>query len=237
MNNQDSIAIDVLIAKLKKENPNIKSLESAIYARKSTKDESQVSLESQIASCRNYIKGDKRLHIAQIYSEDNISGYHIAPRKEFNKLLNDVRKGKIRVIVYYSVDREARNTMEGCLFDQECKKLGVLQLYSTQSFDDNANGRFIKTVVRANGQREVEEKSEKACDIMYNSLAKARRATGATCPFGYKVVENHYVLDEKEAPVVKLMFTLAASGLTTKQISNSLMEKGFLNRARKEIPQ
>ena len=87
-------AITDLIKKLHNKGVDLKTLPTAIYARKSTKDESQISLDSQIDTCQRCLEGEKRLKVVNIYREDKISGYHSENRKEFQKLLEELRKGQ-----------------------------------------------------------------------------------------------------------------------------------------------
>lgn len=233
MNSNDSLAIDGLIARLAKKGIQLDCLPAAIYARKSTKDETQISLESQIEYCHKYIGDDSRLRVIKTYSEDKISGYHIEGRKQFSALLEEVRKGKIRVIVYYALDRESRNIAEAINLDSELEKLGVLQIYATQSFENDANGRFVKSVIRADAQRQVEFVSERVLLAM-EKTAKSAKCTGGKCLYGYQVVDNRYVVNDKEKEAVKLMFDLACSGLTIPDISVRLAQKGYYTR--KNVP-
>lgn len=235
MNSNDSLAIDGLFARLAKKGTQLDCLPTAIYARKSTKDETQISLESQIEYCQKYIGDDSRLKIIKTYSEDKISGYHFEGRKQFAALIDEVRKGKIRVIVYYALDRESRNIAEAIKLDTELEQLGVLQIYATQSFQNDANGRFVKSVIRADAQRQVEFVSERVLLAM-EKTAKSAKSTGGRCLYGYKVEDNRYVVNDKEKEAVRLMFDLACSGLTIPDISVRLAQKGYYTRQNVPFP-
>jgi len=235
MNSNDSLAIDGLIARLSKKGIQLDCLPAAIYARKSTKDETQISLESQIDYCKKYIGDDSRLRIIKTYSEDKISGYHIEGRKQYSALLEEVRKGNIRVIIYYALDRESRNTAEAIALDSEMEKLGVLQIYATQSFTNDANGRFVKTVIRADAQRQVEFVSERVLLAM-EKTAKSTKSTGGKTLYGYKIVDNRYVVNDKEKEAVKLAFDLALAGNTISNISVRLAQQGYYTRQNTPFP-
>ena len=228
-------AITDLIKKLHNKGVDLKTLPTAIYARKSTKDESQISLDSQIDTCQRCLEGEKRLKVVNIYREDKISGYHSENRKEFQKLLEELRKGKIKVVVYYSVDRETRNELDGINLDNEFQELTALQIYATQYFGNNANDRFVKSIIRRDGQRVVESSSEKQRESFRN-VVKEERATGARPPHGYKVVAKHYAINEEEAPAVRMAFDLAIKGMSIPQIALELEKNGYLNREGRRFP-
>lgn len=230
MTNLDSTAIDKAIASLK-----VDKLKTAIYARKSTRDETKIALETQIIACEQYIASDSRLKLIKSYSEDNVSGYHTGHRKQFKELLEEVRKGNIDVIVAYSLDRISRNIVDGTTIDQEFEKLGVLLLYATQSFENTAMGNFQKNILRSTAQFEPEQTSEKT---LANQLEKAKLAqfNGGRILYGYKVVARKLVINEQEAKVVKMMFKEAASGSTIPDIVSNLTALGHLNRSNKPFP-
>ena len=235
MNSNDSLALDGLIARLAKKGIQLDCLPAAIYARKSTKDETQISIPSQIEFCKKYIGDDSRLKIVKVYSEDKASGYHFEGRKQITALLEEARKGNIRVIVYYTLDRESRNTGEAINLDEELEKAGVLQIYATQSFPNDANGRFVKTVIRADAQRQVEFVSERVLLAM-EKTAKSAKSTGGMTLYGYKVENNRYVINDKEKDAVKLMFELACAGLTIPEISVKLAASGYYTRKNTPFP-
>lgn len=235
MNSYDLFAIDGLIARLAKKGIQLDRIPTAIYARKSTKDETQISLESQIEYCKKYIAEDKRLNLVKTYSEDKVSGYHIEGRKQLNALLEDARKGNIRIIVYYALDRESRNIADAIKIDKELGELDVLQLYASQAFSNDANGRFVKSIIRADAQRQVEVVSERVLLAM-EKTAKSAKSTGGRCLYGYKVVNSKYEIDDKEKDAVKLAFDLACAGSTIPDISVKLARKGYFSKKNAPFP-
>ena len=52
---------------------------------------------------------------------------------------------------------------------------------------------------------------------------------GGTIPFGYKIEEQHFVIDPVTAPIVREVFTDYADGKTIKTIVNTLNAKGIRN--------
>ena len=91
MNSIDTLAIDKLLEKLNAEGMNLSSLPTAIYARKSTKDTSGVSIDTQIDTCKKFINDTTKLHLVEEYFEENVSGYHMDNRKQIKTLIDDIK--------------------------------------------------------------------------------------------------------------------------------------------------
>lgn len=235
MNNIETELISNLIDKINKGGSNIQTLSTAIYARKSTVDKSEVSIESQIDFCKKYIATDKRLNIVNIYSDEDKSGYFIDYRPGFQKLLEDVRSGKIKVVVCYSTSRLVRDTASGSLLDKEFRKLNVIDLYATQSFSDDSQGHFMKNIVRAFDQKAPEDTSESVIKSCF-SAAEQGKFLGGKVPFGYSIEKKVLIINESEAEIVREIFANAALGKTISEISDALDSKGYKNRVGKCFP-
>ena len=234
MNQMDAIAIDGLLASYKKQVKDAKTLPTAIYARKSTKDESQVSIQGQVECCTKLIENDARLNLYREYKEDNISGYHMDNRKELLELLDDVDKGLIKVVYTYALDRLSRNVADSIKIEERIKSAGAYILYATQSFEDNADGEFTKNIMRALAQRVPENTAEV---VMRSEIqnAKLLKSNGGVALFGYKVVNKVYVKNDDEADIVKKVFKLALTNISISEIAKEINKLGFRNRKGNEF--
>ena len=220
MTNTDSLAIERLISRLKKKGENAETLPTAIYARKSTKDESGVSLLSQIEACKKYISECDKLNVIKEYSEENVSGYRM-DRPGIQQLMDDISTGKIKVIVSYSLDRISRNVSDGIALDLFVEEFGAILIYATQDFANNADGNFCKNILRSLAQRQPEKTAETSIGAGLKK-AKFKEFTGGTPLYGYDVINKMYVINENEAQAVKKMFEDALCGLTIPDIIENL---------------
>ena len=106
-------------------------LKIAIYARLSKDDGSRYSsIESQIQLAKEFIKEhikkpglvDNEYEII-IYIDDNVSGFiDLEDRPEFNKMLEDIRKGKINIVVAKDLSRIGRKNYLTQMILDEWKK-------------------------------------------------------------------------------------------------------------------
>lgn len=232
MREQDSKAIDKLIEMLKKEEVEAKPLPVAIYARKSTKDETQISIQSQIDACKKYLEGDNRVIIDRVYSDENKSGYTTTSRKEYQKMINEVKIGTIKVIIAYSLDRTSRNILDDAKLINDTQKYGAIVLYATQSYEDNARGHLMRNVEMSLAQFTPEDVSERSI-LAGIKTAKSCKATGGVAPYGFRVINGKYIINDEEAPAIKIMFNDACAGKTIPSIIDDLTKAGYKARSGK----
>ena len=74
----------------------IKRLRAAIYARKSTADEKETSIPTQISLCKQFIKDYSFIEHKATFSEDDRSGMFMDNREQFLSMLNMVEKRRNR---------------------------------------------------------------------------------------------------------------------------------------------
>ena len=234
MNNIKMLAIEGLISRLKNKGYEKDFLPVAIYARKSTEDKSEASITSQIESCENLIKDTNLLKTYRIYSDENKSGYFTENRKGFNEMMDDVKKGLVKVIVAYEASRISRNVSDFALIDKILEENSVIVIYVSQTFEKSAMGNLQLNITRALDSYKPEAASEA---ITRTVLAKANQHlfNGGTTPYGYKILRKKYVVNKEEAKVVKLIFNDFNNGFSIPEIIEDLDIHGYKNRKGKSF--
>lgn len=162
----DLLIIKKMIAEAKQRGEAISSLPLVIYARKSTKDVTNVSLKTQVDVCQRALLGCKEVKTIQIYQEDSKSGYFIDGRNDFLEILERVKKGEIKVVMAYSIDRITRNVADCETIDRIFREAGARYFLATQCFEDTPMHRLVKRELISLAQFEPEYTSEKACENM-----------------------------------------------------------------------
>ena len=160
------------------ETPTKKLFRCAIYTRKSTEHNLDLefnSLDAQREACEAYIKSQAhegwRL-VPDRYDDGGLSGASL-DRPALQKLLADVRAGKINTVVVYKVDRLTRSLADFAklveLFDQH----GVSFVSITQSFNTTSSmGRLTLNVLLSFAQFEREVIGERVRDKIAASKRK-----------------------------------------------------------------
>jgi site-specific DNA recombinase len=183
----------------------------AIYTRKSTEHNLDLefnSLDAQREACEAYIKSQAhegwRL-IPDYYDDGAFSGASL-DRPALQKLLADVRAGKITIVVVYNVDRLTRSLADFAklveLFDQH----QVSFVSVTQSFNTTSSmGRLTLNVLLSFAQFEREVIGERVRDKIAASKRKGIWV-GGPIPLGYRCIDKKLVVVPEEAEAVRTIF-------------------------------
>lgn len=85
----------------------------AAYARVSVDTEEPMeSLSAQVSHYSSYIQANPAWEYAGVYADTGISGTGTGKRAEFQRLMQDCRKGLVDIILTKSISRFARNTVD-----------------------------------------------------------------------------------------------------------------------------
>ena len=160
----------------------------------------------------------------KIYADEGISGTTTDGRKEFNAMIADAKAGKIDLIITKSVSRFARNTWDFLGVVRQLAKLkprvGVY-FESEAIFSLNEDSQmalsFQATI--------AEEESHTRSRSMESSIRMRFEHGLPLTPelLGYIHDEKgKLIINEEEAPTVKLIFYMYLYGYSTKQIADTL---------------
>ena len=200
-----------------------------IYVRVSTDDVRQTtSFELQKTYYEDFVKKHPNWTLYKIYADEGISGTTTEGRKAFNEMMEDARNGKLDLIITKSVSRFARNTEDFLGAVRKLSKLkrrvGVyFESEAIFSLNDNSHMAlsFQATI--------AEEESRTRSRSMETSIRMRFEHGLPLTPelLGYIHDEKgKLIINEDEAPTVKLIFYMYLYGYSTKQIANTMIELG-----------
>lgn len=202
-------------------------LTGVIYARFSSHNQREESIEQQVAECKAFAAASG-IKIVGIYSDSAKTGKNNR-RPQFQKLQRDAQKGSFNRIIAYKSNRIARNILNALMFENDMEKLGISVLYAKEEFGNTAAGRFaLRTMMNVN-QFFSENMAE---DIKRNQADNAMscKANGPA-PYGYKTnSEGKFVIDEETAPIVREIYSRVANGEQFVTISEDLNNRGITTR-------
>jgi site-specific DNA recombinase len=209
----------------------------AIYTRKSTEHNLDLefnSLDAQREACEAYIKSQAhegwRL-IPGHFDDGGVSGASLI-RPSLQQLLEDVRNGKIDIILVYKVDRLTRSLADFAklveLFDQH----GVSFVSITQSFNTTSSmGRLTLNVLLSFAQFEREVIGERVRDKIGASKRKGLWV-GGPVPLGYASDDKKLVVVPAEAKIVRTIFALYLEVGSIAALAEILERKGIQTKVR-----
>ena len=210
-----------------KGNYGLEKLRAVIYARKSSEDKNETSIPTQIADCKKLINSYDFMELTEIYQEDNVSGMFTEGRKEYQKMIKQIVMGNIYIVVVMRLDRFGRNMQEQLSAISLMKTLNCHYIAGDEIGDPNtAEGELIRGIILAINQsipRQVAKNTMKA--LIHN--ATLGDSAGGKPPYGYKVIQKRYYIDDKKAPAIKLMFEKVAAGYSYQEIITELNSLGY----------
>jgi site-specific DNA recombinase len=209
----------------------------AIYTRKSTEEgleQSFNSLDAQREACAAYILSQKHEGWAELtdrYDDGGFSGGSME-RPGLKALLDDVRDGRVDVIVVYKVDRLTRSLTDFAkmvdVFDvAEVSFVSVTQAFNTTS----SMGRLTLNVLLSFAQFDREVTAERIRDKVAASKRKGMWMGGAI-PFGYDVENKALVVNPEEAAATQTIFAEYLALGSVRQLAERLDALGIVSKRR-----
>ena len=198
---------------------------AVVYARYSSHNQQEQSIEGQLAAARKYAdtKGYTIIHEycdrAKTGTNDN--------RDEFQKMLSDCSKKKFSVIIVWKVDRFGRNREEITFNKYRAKKHGVRVEYVAENISEGPEGVILESVLEGMAEYFSLQLSQNVKRGLLES-AKKHRIISGQIPLGYRAgPDKTFEINPDTAPTVKLIFDMYAAGSTMAEITRYLNDHGY----------
>ncbi|MDR0678046.1 MAG: recombinase family protein [Holosporaceae bacterium] len=207
---------------------------AVIYARYSTENQRETSIEAQLRACLEYA-AKNNLKIIEEYCDRAKSGTTMEKREQLKKMMADSKKGKFSKVLIFSLDRFSRNLRDYLNNTYTLERNGVSLRSVTEHIDDSYSGKILAAVIMLNAEMYVSNLAE---HIKKNQKEAALKGlyVGGTLPLGYFVDSNkEYVIDENEAAIVRQIFKMYASGKSYREIIGHLNAMGHRTKSSGEF--
>ena len=207
---------------------------AGIYIRVSTEDQVRegFSLGEQEEKLKQLCKY-KDFEIYKVYKDAGISAKDMEHRPQFQKMLEDMKAGKINYIVAYKLDRVTRSVRD---LETLISTLEQYHCYLICDRDDvntsTANGRFFVRMLTVLSQLEIEIVSERIKFGMAGAI-KAGHIPGS-CPLGYYRDKDKVCrVDHSTKDIVIRIFNMYLEGKSYQTIANILDKKRYYIQKRR----
>lgn len=175
-----------------------KTKHAAIYARFSSHNQRDESIEIQLENCRAYCEAHG-LEVVKEYSDYAQTGRD-TNRAGFQSMLTDASRHLFDYLVIYKVTRIMRNRDEMALARITLKKHGVEILYAGEQIGEGSSGVLQLGLLEVLAEWESAILSERVRDGIHKNAEKGM-ANGHIM-FGWDIVEGYYVVNETERAVL-----------------------------------
>ena len=203
-----------------------------IYARYSSDNQREESIEGQIRECKAFAER-KGYTVVNIYADRAISGKRADNRPEFQQMITDSENGGFEAIIVWKIDRFSRNKYDSVIYKSKLNKNGVGVISATEPIDDSPEGKLMESIFEGFSEYYVKELAVKTTRGMTENAIKGK-FNGGFVTYGYKIDENgHFRKDPTAAPVVVDIFNRYADGETIRSIVEDLNNRGITNNGRR----
>ena len=212
-------------------------LRVTFYARVSSESDEQInSLGNQVAYYEELIRRNSAWEYVKGYVDEGLSAATTKNREDFHRMVEDGKAGAFDLIITKEITRFARNTLDSILYTRELLRSGVgvfFQNDNINTFDEDSELRL--TIMSGIAQDELRKLSSRV-KFGHAQAIKNSVVLGNSRIFGYVKDGGRLVIDETEAPMVRELFELYATGeYSMKQIETIFWDKGYRNHNGKKI--
>ena len=201
---------------------------AVIYARYSSDNQREESIEGQIRECTAYAEKNG-ITIVKHYIDRAISA-KTDNRPEFQQMIKDSDKKLFDIVLVWKLDRFARNRYDSARYKTQLKKNGVKLMSATEIISDGPEGIILESVLEGYAEYYSADLSEKVIRGMTENALKGKFSGGAI-PFGYTInADRRFEIDPLTAPFVAEAFQRYNDGQTMREIRDWLNEKGIKNK-------
>ncbi|MCL2579340.1 MAG: recombinase family protein [Oscillospiraceae bacterium] len=203
-------------------------MKTVIYARYSSDNQREESVEGQIRECTEYAKHNG-ITIIGTYIDRALSA-KTDNRPEFQRMIKDSAKKLFDVIIVWKLDRFARNRYDSAHYKSILRKNGVKIISAKENISEGPEGIILESMLEGMAEYYSAELSQKVSRGMTENALKGKN-NGGGIPLGYLLGgDQKLVIDPITAPLVQEAFTRYAEGETMRAIVESFNERGLTTK-------
>lgn len=200
---------------------------AVIYARYSSHNQRDVSIEQQVNVCRKYAE-EHDLDVIRIYDDHAMSGTN-DNRPQFQRMIRDSATGAFSYVIVYQLDRFSRDRYDSAIHKHTLKENGVKVLSAMENIGDDPTGVLMESVLEGFAEYYSKELAQKIRRGMMHNAEKCMVI--GPLPLGYKKGDDgRFEIIPEEAQIVREIFDRVAKGEVFANIFRNLNERGITTK-------
>ena len=217
---------------LEKIRENRGTVRAAVYARFSSDNQRDESIDAQLRAINEYAKRNDIIVVAEYI--DRAKSAMTDNRPEFLTMIKDAKKDLFDVVIVHKLDRFARNRSDSIGYRTELKRSGISLLSVLEYLDDGPESIILESVLEAMAEYYSKNLAREVQKGMTENALKGLH-TGGTGALGYNVDPDtkKYTINEKEAEAVRMIFQMYIEGSGYGVIADALNAQGYMTKAGK----
>ena len=213
-------------------------IKAGLYLRLSDEDNGgrgKDSIHNQLELLLDFAEGLEKTEIVETYTDNGRTGTDF-DRPEWERMMEDIRKRKINCVIVKDLSRFGRNYLEaGDYLEKVFPFLGVRFIAVNDHYDSKGEIFKEKDLITefknlANDyySRDISKKIMSA----FRTKKEQGQFIGSMAPYGYILKENHFIIDEPAAAVVRRIFLMKMQGASFVEIAKTLNQESIPSPSR-----
>ena len=204
---------------------------AVIYARYSSDNQRDASIDQQTKECRKYAEL-MGYEIIRVYADRALTG-KTDKRPDFLRMIKDSAKGEFRYVIVYALDRFSRNKYDSAIYKQKLKENGVRVLSAVEHITDDPTGALMESILEGFAQYYSDELSQKIHRGLQDNAEKG--IVNGSVPLGFRRgKDGHAEIVPEEAEIVREVFKRVAAGEQLIRIIEDMNRRGIRTKHGKE---
>lgn len=209
-----------------------------LYVRLSDEDNGGAgkdSIKNQKELLIDFAQCIEQSKIIEIYVDNGHTGTDFA-RPEWERMMEDIKKHKINCVIVKDLSRFARNYLEaGDYLEKIFPFLGVRFIAVNDQYD-SMNKMFPEKDLIAEFKNLANDYYSRDISKKVMSAFKAKKTQGefigSKAPYGYVLKDNHFLVDEPAANIVRRIFWMKLQGSSSYEIARILNQENISSPSR-----
>ena len=197
---------------------------AVIYARYSSSNQREESIEGQIRECKTYAERNG-FRIIREYTDSALSG-KTDRRPGFQRMISDAEARSFSAVIVWKLDRFARDRYDAAVYRKKLRDCGVKLISAMEGITDSPEGIILEGLLESMAEYYSANLAENIKRGQYDSALK--RKAIASCALGYRRgPDGCYEIDPATAPIVQRIFREFTSGSNRQTIVDGLNADGL----------
>jgi len=206
-------------------------LKGAIYARYSSDNQREESIDAQVYEIKEYAKNNG-IAIVKIYTDEAKSAT-TDNRPGFLDMIDGAKKGLFEVLLIHKLDRFSRNRYDSAIYKRELKLAGVKLISVTERLDDSPESVILESVIEGMSEYYSMNLAREAMKGLKENARNCKH-NGGIPPLGLDVDKSkHYIpsQNKNEIDAVRLIFQMFYDGKGYGQIISECNLRGYTTKS------
>ncbi len=208
-------------------------MKAAIYARYSSDNQREESIDAQIRAIKEFASHNN-IQIVKIYTDEARSAT-TDDRPQFLQMIKDSEFNIFNTVIVHKLDRFSRNRYDSAFYKKKLKDNHVKLISVLEHLDDSPESIILESVLEGMAEYYSINLSREVMKGMKETALQCKH-TGGIPPLGYDVnPDKTYCINEKEANAIRLIFQMYASGTGYTPIIDKLNDLGYKSKTGKSF--